>query len=445
MIEPMNPILDVPAAQGVNTDSGRENADVTLKASVKTPAPAKNLLELTPGDVFSAEILDIQQGVVTLKIGEHPLAARTMTSPDARIGDKAVFLVKEAVPGQIMLEFLRSGGTSQVSGSIINEALAAANMQVTHENSTLIDQLVAHNLPIDNHSVQRAAFFRYSMPDAPFTQIAFLMENNFAPIERTVEVFQGLMGGQLDIQTEIAALRSGITVLPADVQAHVTEMMQGEAGKLLLDVANSQDLGRFYTELRALVEEVLTYLRENVQNSQGGQQGSPAESQTAALRQALTNIGDILDFTANIDNTKQYCQIPFVIAGRDNMAELHVMKRKHARKHSGDRGKNATALVALNMPTLGRVEVLVNKADKDVKLQFRSDSGITLYAINGGGTKLSEMLTEKGFSLTGITMKMIDEKFDIIRPVSTDDRVTKAKANVDEAHGPKRYSFDMRV
>ena len=442
VIDPMNPILDVPAAQGVNTDGGRENADVALKANVKPPA-AKNLMELTPGDVFSAEILDIQQGVVTLKIGEHPLAARTMTSPDARIGDKAVFLVKEAVPGQIMLEFLRSGGTSQVSGSIIKEALAAANMQLTPENSTLIDQLVAHNLSIDNHSVQRAAFFRYSMPDAPFTQIAFLIENNFAPTERTVEVFQGLLGGQLDIQTEINALRSNVAALPLEMQEQIDIISQG---KLAMDVANSPDLGRYFSELRVFVQEMLTFLHENTQNSQGNLQNPLTESQAAALRQTLANIGDILDFTSNIDTTKQYCQIPFAVAGRENMAELHIMKRKHAKKHAAkDKGKNATALISLNMPTLGRVEVLVNKADKDVKLQFRSDSGITLYAINGNGTKLSEMLTDKGFSLTGIALKMLDEKFDLIRPVSADNKATKARATVDEGLGPKRYSFDMRV
>jgi len=439
----MNPILDVPAAQGVNTDGGRENADVTVKANIKPPA-AKNLMELTPGDVFSAEILDIQQGVVTLKIGDLPLAARTMTSPDARIGDKAVFLVKEAMPGQIMLEFLRSGGTSQVSGSIIKEALAAANMQFTPENSTLIDQLVAHNLPIDNHSVQRAAFFRYSMPDAPFTQIAFLMENNFAPIERTVEIFQGLLGG-MDIQTEIEALRSNAAALPIEMQEQIEIISQG---KLAMDVAVSQDFGRYMSELRTFVKEMLAFLHENVQNDQNGLQSTASltESQTATMRQSLSNIGDILDFTANIDNTKQYCQIPFVIAGRENMAELHVMKRKHAKRHAAkDKGKNATALISLNMPALGRVEVLVNKADRDVKLQFRSDSGITLYAINGGGAKLSEMLTDKGFSLTGIALKMIDERFDITRPVSADNKTSKAKNTDNEALGPKRYSFDMRV
>jgi len=434
MIDPMNPILDVPTMQGLSPDNSRDNVDA--KTAAKPPAMVKSIVDLTPGDTFAAEILDIQHGVVTLKIGENPLAARTLVSPDARIGDKAVFLVKEAMPGQIMLEFLRSGGTSQVSGSIIKEALAAANMQLTHKNSELIDLLVSHNLPIDHHSVQRAAFFRYSMPDAPFAQIAFLMENNFAPIDSTVEVFSDILDGRLNIQAEIANLQSGIDAMPDAVRADLTAKTQG---KLMLELAaaNAPDLGIYLSELRALVDEIAAYLQNNTPHS---------EAQAATLRQTLANIGDILDFAANIDSTKLYYQFPFIINGRQNMADLHVMKRKAAKK-SAVGNKNATALIALNMPHLGRIEVLVDKNERNVKLQFRSDSGLTLYTINNSGAKLSEMLGDKGFTLTGIALKMTGEKFDITRPVAAEGKPTRAKARTEEEStaGPKRYSFDMRV
>ena len=436
MVEPMNPMLDISAAAsapGINSDGGREHLDVGQKADGKMPV-AKSLLDLVPGEVFTAEILDIQPGVVTLKIGEGTLAARTLAAPDARIGDKASFLVKENIPAtqggsaQIMLEFLRGGGSSLVSASIVKEALSAANMQLTRANSELIEQLVAHNLPIDNHSVQRAAFFRYSMPDAPFAQIAFLIENNFAPIDRTVEVFQGLLDGKLNIKQEVAGLRAAIEALgDGKLKETLTQMVKG---KLALDVEFGQEPSKFLQQLRGLTEEIGNFLRTS---------GAQAQAQTAAVRQALANIGDIIDFASNISDTKLYYQFPFIIQQRENMAELHVMKRKGAKKAGA---KNATALIALDMPHLGRIEVLVNKADRDVNLQFRSDSGLTLYAINGEGAKLAEMLGDKGFLLTGLGLKMLSEKFDITQGA---EKKTKAAPTAPVPEGPKRYSFDMRV
>ena len=428
------PEVAVAANISREAETGRENVDAGVKAAAPKPITVKSLPELVTGEVFSAEILDIQPGVVTLKVGANTLAARTLVSPDARIGDKAAFLVKDNTSGQIVLEFLREKGSALVSASIVKEALAAANMQLTQGNSELIEQLVYHNLPIDNHSVQRAAFFRYSMSDAPFSQIGFLLENKFAPIERTVEVFQGLLSGELNIKDEAGRLQTAIeAVNDGELREHLSAMVRG---KLTLDVENGPDLGRYLSQLRTLMKEMAEFLRQG---------GDEAAAKAAAVRQAMANIGDIVDFVCNIGETKLYYQFPFILSGRENMAELHVMKRKGKSPKKGG-SKNATALIALNMANLGRIEVLVNKTDRNVNLQFRSDSGLSLYAINGESNKLSEMLGDKGFLLTGLGLKMLGEKFDLTQDLIKDrDKKEAALKAVTEESGPKRYTFDMRV
>ena len=460
-IEGSGSILDVPTAGGANYEGAGSNVGSTQMAQAKAAQVAKNLVDLMPGQVFSAEILDIQPGVISLKIGEGMLDARTLASPDARIGDNATFVVRENIPAQgntpaqITLEFLRGaavGENAQLPASIVKEALQAANMQHTAQNSALIEALVAHNLPIDQHSVQRAAFFRYSMPDAPFVRIAFLVENNFAPIERAVEVFQKLASGEMNLKSETANLQrlvnetafqnpatreslqamiSGKLVFEPQAQVQPQPQAQPQAqpqGGQTIELQNSQvtDLGKYLTELRLLTEDMAAFLRQSGENN-------------GAIRQSLENISDILDFARNIGETKMYYQFPFMLAGKEHLAELHVFKKKAARKTSG---KNATALIGLDMAHLGRVEVLVNKTGRDVALQFRADSGKTIMHVSDNKAKLADMLGDKGYLLTGLGMKMIDEKFDV-----AGGEKKEAPANMPpvDSSGAKRYSFDMRV
>jgi hypothetical protein len=451
-IESAGSIPDVAPPGGANYEGAGGNIQGAQMSQGKAVQAVKSLVDLMPGQVFSAEILDIQPGVINLKMGEDgSLAARTLSSPDARIGDNATFVVRENVPAlgntpaQITLEFLRGaavGENVQVPASIVKEALAAANMQYTGQNSALIEALVAHNLPIDHNSVQRAAFFRYSMPDVPFSRIAFLMENNFAPTERTVEVFLRLVGGELNLRSETANLQrlvneatfqnpatrealqtmiSGKLVFEPQMQA------QGQGGQAI-ELQNSQltELGKFLTQLRGLTQEMTAFLRQSGED-------------IPLIRQSLENISDILDFARNIGETKMYYQFPFGPVGKEHLAELHIFKKKAARKTSG---KNATALIGLDMAHLGRVEVLVNKAGRDVNLQFRTDNGKTIMLVGENKAKLADLLGDKGYLLTGLGMKMIDEKFDI-----ADGEKKEAPNNappVDSA-GAKRYSFDMRV
>ena len=450
-IEGAGSIQDVSAAGGANYEGAGGDVESTPIVQTKAAQVAKSLVDLVPGQVFSAEILDIQPGVINLKMGEGMLAARTLSSPDARIGDNATFMVRENVPGQgdapaqITLEFLRGaamGENSQVSASIVKEALSAANMQYTGQNSALIEDLVAHNLPIDHNSVQRAAFFRYSMPDVPFSRIAFLIENNFAPIERAVEVFQRLASGEMNLRDEAANLQRliGEAVFQnpdtkESLQAMISSKLifepqtqaQAQSGQAIeLKNGNTTELGRYLTELRALTEEITAFLRQSGEDN-------------AVIRQSLENIGDILDFARNIGETKMYYQFPFALAGKEHLAELHVFRKKAARKTSG---KNATALIGLNMAHLGRVEVLVNKTGRDVNLQFRADNGRAIMHVNGNKAKLADMLGDKGYLLTGLRLKMIDEKFDI---ASSEKKETPNNAPPVENVGTKRYSFDMRV
>jgi len=425
------PKMDVPAAFGTNPD-GTQN-DMLVQS--KLPPQVKNITSLVAGQTFSAEILDMSQGSVSLRMAEGgTLTARSLVTPDARIGDMASFVVRETKPGQIFLEFLR--GSGGVSASIVREALSAANMQLTGANAGIVEDLVTRNMPIDTSTIQRAAFFKYSMPQAPFEHIQFLIQNNFAPTERTVQVFTALMSGEMDIQTEINKTINMMETAAPKANQQVTDTWQGLLNQLKtyqsiqLEAGSGKqaDPNTLLASLKSIAVEIAT--------------AAKAEG-NLALAQASDNIADIVDFSKNIADNKAYFQIPFH-GENQQLAELHVFKKKGGAGKKND-GRIATALVALDMAFLGRVEILINKNDKNVNLQFRSDQDKTVNTVTLNSIDLANLLKDAGYVLTGLKAKKLTEKFDI---TGADQENRKQKTENREVlydDVPKRYSFDMRV
>jgi len=457
-IEPVGsviPKMDVPSMAGVNPDG---NADAPM-VSGKLPPQVKNINSLVPGQTFSAEILDIKQGSISLKMADGgSLTARSLVMPDARIGDTASFVVRETKPGQIFLEFLR-GGEGKVSQSIIREALTASNMQHTGANASIVEDLVVRGMPIDVSTMQRAAFFKYSMPNAPFEHIQFLVQNNFAPIERTVQVFTGIMSGEMTLEGEIAkaiaqmesaALQKAASTpsgaqgadawegLLNQLKAHqaVDVKPQGQAQAQGEAPAPANPLNLPVSDPNALLEAIKTISQEI--SAQARSEGN------TVLAQLGENISDLIDFSKNITEGKQYFQIPFS-AENQHLAQLHVFKKKGGAGKRGD-GKVATALIALDMAFLGRVEILVNKNDKNVSLQFRSDKDSTVEQVSYNRLELSDLLKDAGYALTGIRAKKITEKFDLPDDEQKATGIplpTMQSSRYDDTN--RRYSFDARV
>ncbi|MCL2752955.1 MAG: flagellar hook-length control protein FliK [Defluviitaleaceae bacterium] len=426
-IDPMQSLLSVSSMTNINSETGGANTAQNVE-QIKQPPQLQSLASLVAGQTFSAEILDIKQGQISLKMGDGgTLNARSLVMPDARIGDRAAFVVREANQGQITLEFLRGGGIGEnrVSASIIREALTAANMQITPSNASVVEDLVIRNMPIDQSNLQRAAFFRYSMPSAPFEHIQFLLENNFTATEKTVEIFEGLQKGSLSLGKEITATMQMIeNIVPSSPeQAQVLDGFKNQL-QVFQSAQSSQEASTHLQNLHNVSQEIVKFAQET---------GS------APLASSAENIADIIDFSRNITETKMYFQLPFVAGEEQKTAELHVFKKK-GEKGKKASGYNATALIGLDMAFLGRVEIMVNKAGSNVSLQLRSDKGATLTSVNLNAKELSDLLQNAGFTLTQLHTKVIDEKFDITTPLAPQQPLREIPPET-----PARYTFDARV
>jgi len=168
---------------------GTPNASLIMERQQKFVT--KTLLSLVAGDRFTAVVRDIRPGYLTLTLADgSQLDARTIVMPEARIGDEVIFVVKENVRGQLLLELARSSETKPVVGAgVLRDALAAAEMPETTENVRLVGQLIHHHAPIHAEALRNAAYFMFTEPSITPKQLAFLVKENMPPSERTLALF----------------------------------------------------------------------------------------------------------------------------------------------------------------------------------------------------------------------------------------------------------------
>jgi hypothetical protein len=141
--------------------------------------------ELRPGDMFRARIADIRPGYVTLKLDDGAThTARSLVSPDARIGEESVFLVRENdFEGRIVLEFVKL--TPQVKQeNMLREALDNAGLSSSLENITFGQKMLNAGIPVEATTLQNTTLHRLMVdPLALFS----------APKSELAEILQALL------------------------------------------------------------------------------------------------------------------------------------------------------------------------------------------------------------------------------------------------------------
>ena len=120
----------------------------------------KSLMQLKSGDTFSGTVIDIKQNSVTLQL-EYVVVinAKSMVTPDLRIGEKAAFTVKESNVGQIFVEISK---TEEGMSNIIKELLDNIKLPNTKENVDFVKFLIDNNMPVDKKTISDGLYFKYA-------------------------------------------------------------------------------------------------------------------------------------------------------------------------------------------------------------------------------------------------------------------------------------------
>lgn len=134
-----------------STDSVNGRDDASVNNTRNDNIHGVNLTELNVGDVFSGEILNINNHEVSILLdGNNVVNALLKQSFALNIGQRVIFQVKDKSEGQI---FIRPLADETVPAELINKSLSVAGLSVNDKNSLIVGSLIEHGQPIDRQTV----------------------------------------------------------------------------------------------------------------------------------------------------------------------------------------------------------------------------------------------------------------------------------------------------
>ena len=399
----------------------------------------QNFYAFPPGTTFKALILNIQPGKVTIRLDKGGnFTARTLVSPDARIGEESLFRVKvNNLDGLIQLEMIK-GSLQERQENAVQEALKSANMVPEEGNVELGRALIDNKLPVDEQTLQKAAFFRYSQSEekpevsesgkgkqiSKLDKTLFLLQEGFPAESASISALEASLDPSKHLSVSLEALHTMVENLPMSGMQQALAEIMGPPERLFLALENNRKpIGSFYEELRVIVQQMQERL-------------SSAGQSFRNIQTSLASIKENLSFIQQVSQNVQYYQIPFISRGQTSQGELFVYRD---RKSGDNLDKKANVVIALDTANLGRIEVLTNKEEKRLSLKFSGETNDILAKIQEQSPQLSKALQEKGFQITALSYQKREERTSVLSPSPIQ---AEAPATSTDA---RRYTFDMRV
>jgi hypothetical protein len=161
-------------------------------------------------------------------------------------------------------------------------------------------------------------------------------------------------------------------------------------------------LGRTPKALESFLEETARFLveaKEIASASPGGEK----------VREALDKLLSRMEFLAEAKSAV-LVQVPALVNGQAAPLELYVFREKSGKKLK----KAASALLALDSASLGRIEAYVQKADSSVRVSFRLETGEAAKIAQKGQERLALLLAEAGLSLSGVSFCQMEKPFGLL-------------------------------
>lgn len=365
----------------------------------------KNIGTLAAGERFNAQIMDIHQNQVTLKLAGsgHIFNARSLVLPDARIGDMSTFLVKENNRGQIMLEMVKPFGDSRQQAAA--EALSHTGLMATEENVKKVLFLLEENFPINESQV--AALNRFLSRTCPIHQC----------FEKLLSAIEGMPD-----ETQQTLLLNCLS----DGQQQTTQAIRESFYVNLLQKGDNRPaMHRFlfghYKSWLVKLESLLKALET-------------LPSPPAIAEHALLMKEQML-FMAHISRYRRVAHIPFQVEGNKTLGELVVFKNPEV----PHRQKDCSLMIGVDTLQLGRMEAFITRQAQLLTIQFKMAETKHLAFIEAQCQHLAEILRPLGFQTHILPPVPIETPFSLIdRNIPTINGEKSKKSQ-------KRYSFDMRV
>lgn len=205
------------------------------------------------------------------------------------------------------------------------------------------------------------------------------------------------------------------------------KLFAGELGDQLLlkpEQVTKESMDEYYTNLKNQTSKLMQIL------------DSTGKSETPVAR-SIQNINQNVDFLNQLNQMFTYVQIPLKMAGDAAHGELYVYTNK---KNLARKDGNVSALLHLDMPHLGMVDVYVAMQSERVSTKFYLQEESMIDFLEEHMSILTERLEKRGYQTNAeVVLKENQAQENVMEEMLKQDK------NVPEAKMIATRSFDVRA
>ncbi len=171
--------------------------------------------QLIPGNVFEGTVTGIKNGQVTIGLNDgRSIYARMDAGVSLEQGQPMLFQVKSNSGEQIAI---RPVTLESAQNPTLLRALDAAGLKVSDRNLSMVNQMMAQQLPVDKNSLLQMMRIAASFPKADIQTLVQMQKLGLTITEDSLNQFQNYKNGQQAILPEINHLMEGIAELPGQI------------------------------------------------------------------------------------------------------------------------------------------------------------------------------------------------------------------------------------
>ncbi len=170
---------------------------------------------LAPGKVFEGTVTDIKNGQVTIGLNDgQTISARMDAGVSLEKGQPMIFEVKSNNGEQIAI---RPVSLESAQNPTLLKALEAAGIKVNERNISMVNQMMAEQLPINKQSLLQMMRTLSAFPKADIQTLVQMQKLGFVITEDSLNQFQNYKNGQQAILPEMTRLMDGLAELPNQI------------------------------------------------------------------------------------------------------------------------------------------------------------------------------------------------------------------------------------
>ena len=363
---------------------------------------------------LSDAVTDIQNQIVELlgnteETGKTPELFRQLLNFIAGEGQEGVVLKQageaDGMPeGKVIVKGDTSGGSGDVLGAAVKEMTgedAAQKAETAKETGNLTRAEIKEFVSLLKElgvGEEKISLFENGQINA--RQMAEILQNENFDGGNLTKLFQSKEFGKL---------------------------FAGELGNQLLlkpEQVTKETMDEYYTNLKNQTAKLMQILE------------GAGKAETPVAR-SLQNINQNVDFLNQLNHMFTYVQIPFKMAGDAAHGDLYVYTNK---KNLAKKDGNVSALLHLDMPHLGMLDVYVAMQNERVSTKFYLQEESMIDFLEENMPILTERLEKRGYQTNAeVVLKEKQEAGSVMEEILKQDK------NIPEAKPIATRSFDVRA